>query len=251
MRKTLHPFQHILPSVYAFCASVACLVAPAIAGEEPVVVELFTSQGDSSSPAADKVLAQLAEIEDVIALSWSVSLWDYTGWKDTLAIPLSNERHAWYNRLSGTTMIYTPQVFVDGEKAHVGSHSDEISATIESHRGDASAMVDITFDTVQSGWVTLDFDQPPPQGADVRIIFFDDRKVVEVSAGENTGKTLTYTNVVRGAMTLNIDPTSATYRVDLSSVYAKNCDAFAVLIQDRHSAKMLGAAVRRLKDKTT
>lgn len=217
---------------------------------EPVVVELFTSQGCSACPAADKLMRKIAKQPDVIALSWSVSIWDYIGWEDTLAIPLSNERHSWYNRLGGSTMVYTPQMFIDGQEAYVGSHKREISTAINAHRGDASMMVDVAFDDSAKGWVTLDFSQAIPTTAHVRIVYFDDAKKVQIGAGENRGRTLSYTNIVRGSQTLSVEQDSTRYRVDMSSAYAKNCDAFAILVQDTQSGKMLGAAVRRLKDKT-
>lgn len=238
-----------------FTALIAALIGfssltSAQAGE-PVVVELFTSQGCSACPAADRLMQKIVDEPDVIALSWSVSIWDYIGWKDTLAIPLSNERHSWYNRLGGSNMVYTPQMFVDGEEAYVGSHKKKIRKAISAHRGDASMMVDVSFDASAKGWVNLDFSNIIPPGAQVRIVFFDDRKTINIGAGENSGRTLTYTNIVRGSQQLKLDRDSTMYRVDMSSAYAKNCDAFAVLVQDKVTGKMLGAAVRRLKDKNT
>jgi hypothetical protein len=223
-------------------------VSSAPAGE-PVVVELFTSQGCSACPAADKLMGKIANDADVIALSWSVSIWDYIGWEDTLAIPLSNERHSWYNRLGGSNIVYTPQIFIDGQEAFVGSHKRKINKAIDAHRGDASVMVGVAFDDSAQGWVTLDFSDAIPRSAHVRIVYFDDAKTVPIGAGENRGRTLTYTNIVRGSETLSVDEASTRYRVDMSSAYAKNCDAFAILVQDKSSGKMLGAAVRRLKDK--
>ena len=87
------------------------------------VVELFTSQGCSSCPAADALLGQLAKRDDVIALSFSVDYWDYLGWKDTLANPKFTERQRAYAKARGDGAIYTPQVIVNGV-AHVNG-SDE------------------------------------------------------------------------------------------------------------------------------
>lgn len=236
---------------YALAAalSLTAFAAPAFA-EEAVVVELFTSQGCSACPPADALIADLAQRKGVIALSWSVNIWDYIGWEDTLAIPLSSERHAWYNRLGGSNMVYTPQIFIDGEAAYKGNRKNKVLNAIEERRGDASTMVDIAFDPQDTGWVSLVFSAPLPPSAQVRLVFFDDVHDVAIGAGENRGRTLTYTNIVRGSKTLTLQADEAAYRVDLGSKFAKNCDAFAVLVQDSETGKMLGAAVRRLKAKT-
>ncbi|MEM9880476.1 MAG: DUF1223 domain-containing protein [Pseudomonadota bacterium] len=221
------------------------------AADKPVVVELFTSQGDSSCPAADAVLAGLAKQDNVIALTWSVSIWDYAGWRDTLAIPLSNTRHSQYNARAGSAMVYTPQVFIDGQNAHVGSHKTEIEAGIAQQRSDASMQLDIAFSALEPGWVDVRFSAPLPANAQAHVVFYDDVHDVDVSAGENSGRTLRYTNVVRGAMVLDADEKKAAFRVDLSSMFAQNCDAFAILVQDNSSGKIIGAATRRLRLKSS
>src|SRR4029078_1425740 len=78
------------------------------------VVELYTSQGCSSCPAADALLNQLAERDDIIAVSLSVDYWDYLGWKDTLAQSKFSERQKAFAKALGDGMVYTPQVVVNG-----------------------------------------------------------------------------------------------------------------------------------------
>jgi len=83
------------------------------ASDSPLtVVELFTSQGCSSCPSADALLAKLATRADVLALSLSVDYWDYLGWKDTLANPKFTERQKAYKSALGVSMIYTPMMVV-------------------------------------------------------------------------------------------------------------------------------------------
>src|SRR5262245_12521080 len=84
----------------------------------PAVVELYTSQGCSSCPAADALLARLASRSEVLALSLSVDYWDYLGWKDTLANSKFTERQRAYAKARGDGAIYTPQIVVNGV-AHV------------------------------------------------------------------------------------------------------------------------------------
>src|ERR1700732_4753488 len=80
----------------------------------PSVVELFTSQGCSSCPPADRILGQLARDPKVLAISFPVDYWDYIGWKDTLATPSYTARQKAYASTSGKRQVYTPQVIVNG-----------------------------------------------------------------------------------------------------------------------------------------
>src|SRR5690349_4286593 len=88
----------------------ALLATPSLAAEPKAVVELFTSQGCSSCPAADRVLGELAAEGRVIALSVPVDYWDYLGWKDTLAQHAHSARQRGYAGGRGDRQVYTPQV---------------------------------------------------------------------------------------------------------------------------------------------
>src|SRR5262250_2433585 len=91
------------------------LVAHAPAKAEPrAVIELFTSQGCSSCPAADKLLSELQDDPSLITLSLPIDYWDYLGWKDTLAIPGHTSRQKAYSRMRGDREVYTPQVVING-----------------------------------------------------------------------------------------------------------------------------------------
>ena len=115
-----------------------CLTATGLsAGPEQrprTVIELFTSQGCSSCPPADKLLGQLAGRDDVIALTFPVDYWDYLGWKDTLASPAYSARQRAYARARGDGQVYTPQVVIDGAYHAVGSRPWETEKTIAKSR---------------------------------------------------------------------------------------------------------------------
>ena len=99
------------------------------------VVELFTSQGCSSCPPADAILAELARRPDIVALTFPVDYWDYLGWKDTLAHPLFTARQRAYAHARGDRQVYTPQMVVNGTKPCIGSDRAQIDALIGSGRG--------------------------------------------------------------------------------------------------------------------
>src|SRR6476659_8006085 len=99
---------------------IVAVVRPAYA-EPRAVVELFTSQGCSSCPPADKVLGELAKDPSVIALSMPIDYWDYLGWKYTLADSRFSARQKAYSHMRGDRDVYTPQAIVNGAAHVIGS----------------------------------------------------------------------------------------------------------------------------------
>src|SRR4051794_9023884 len=120
------------------CAAVA-IARPAHA-EPRAVVELFTSQGCSSCPAADKVLGELARDPNVIALSLPIDYWDYLGWKDTLADSRFTARQKAYSRVRGDRDVYTPQVVVNGATHVIGSDRGRIEGAIDTTKNAEGVM---------------------------------------------------------------------------------------------------------------
>src|SRR5579859_806576 len=116
-------------SALGVCAIVA-IIRPAAAAEPRAVVELFTSQGCSSCPPADKVIGELAKDPSVIALSMPIDYWDYLGWKDTLADSRFSARQKAYSLMRGDRDVYTPQAVVNGTAHVVGSDRAGIEGAI-------------------------------------------------------------------------------------------------------------------------
>src|SRR5713226_705298 len=105
-----------------------------VRAEPRAVIELFTSQGCSSCPAADKLLGELARDPTLVTISVPIDYWDYLGWKDTLADPRNTARQKAYAHVRGDGQVYTPQVVVNGALHALGSDKAVIEAAIASSR---------------------------------------------------------------------------------------------------------------------
>jgi hypothetical protein len=171
--------------------------ASAMAGERPVVVELFTSEGCSSCPPADALLAELATRPDLLALSFHVDYWDRLGWKDPFSSAAATRRQDRYARLLGLAAVYTPQIVVDGHWQTVGSDRDAVAeAVAQARRASAAVPMTLTLDRGMAR-VALGADRAGMSAA-VLLLGFDRRHVDRVGGGENDGRTLTHIDVVRG-----------------------------------------------------
>src|SRR6201990_1913403 len=113
----------------SICAIVA-IIRPAHA-DPRAVVELFTSQGCSSCPPADKLMGELSKDPSIIALSMPIDYWDYLGWKDTLADSRFSARQKAYSHMRGDREVYTPQAIINGAERVVGSDRSSIENAID------------------------------------------------------------------------------------------------------------------------
>ncbi len=218
------------------------------APQRKAVVELFTSQGCSSCPAADAMLHRLAERDDVVALSLSVDYWDYLGWKDTLARPKFTERQRAYARAHGDGAIYTPQMVVNG-LAHVnGSNEAQIAKAIEK-TGRVVAHVPITL-SEEKGKLIVEAAAAstgaPAKDATLWLAVIATSIEVPIARGENQGKTVTYYNVVREIMPIGTwSGKTLTVRLERSSFMQPGTERCAVLLQQGHAGPIIGAALMK------
>ena len=126
----------IMGAIDAALVGVVLLGSASVAVEaEPLaVIELFTSQGCSSCPAADKLLSELKNDPNLITLSLPIDYWDYLGWKDTLAMPGHTARQKAYSRMRGDREVYTPQVVINGVAQALGSSREDIEKAVAQSR---------------------------------------------------------------------------------------------------------------------
>ena len=196
------------------------------------VIELFTSQGCSKCPPADRLIADLARVPGTIALSFPVSYWDYIGWKDTLASMASTRRQKAYASSRGDGLIYTPQAIVDGIDAQPGSDRDAILKATKTLK-DGSSVLTVPLTLSENGGM-LKIAVGEGKGADlgpagVYVLRVAHAETVQVGRGENSGKSLTYTNVVRALERIG-DWTGHAQTFDIHELKGDN-EGFVVLLQ--------------------
>lgn len=217
--------------------------APSQAGEHPVVVELFTSQGCSSCPRADAYLRDLAKEEDIIALSFNVDYWDYLGWKDTLASPAFSERQRAYARKLGLSGVYTPQMVVNGVAEGVGSRRGEIGDVIDAQK-EHPLSVGISFEDKGSS-LTLNIaaGSAPEKPATLWLIRYATAEKIEIQRGENRGKTITYAHAVRELTPIGMWKGQAmTMTLPKSELLTRGYEGCVALLQAGDGGPILGAA---------
>jgi len=218
----------------------AVTIGPARAGERPIVVELFTSEGCSSCPPADALLAELASHPDVLALSFHVDYWDRLGWKDPYSSRDATERQNRYATLLDLATVYTPQIVVDGKWQAVGSDRADVEHALDRARRSLKEIpVTLALDHGQAQ-ITLGAG-PGSDGvsASVLLIGFDRRHVSAVKRGENSGRTLAHVDVVRGVEEVARVGGSAN---KIEAPIRWNCDRIAAIVQAA-DGRVLGVAV--------
>jgi hypothetical protein len=238
----------------AYVVAVTCstgALSSAEAGPR-AVVELFTSQGCSSCPPADKLIGQFAADPALVAISLPIDYWDYLGWKDTLADPHNSARQRGYSKTRGDREVYTPQVVVNGSLHALGSDKAAIEHAIDlSRQNGISPSVPVTL-TIGNGRLAVSVAEggDPRIGAEVWAFGLIKAVTVAIGRGENHGKTVTYHNVARRLAKLGVWTGKAeSYAIPVKDL-GDGIDAAAIFVQrgtlEKPSA-VLGANIAALK----
>jgi hypothetical protein len=235
------------------CAIIA-IIGPAQA-EPRAVVELFTSQGCSSCPPADKIIGEFAKDPSVIALSMPIDYWDYLGWKDTLADARFSARQKAYSHMRGDRDVYTPQAVVNGSAHVIGSDRAGIESAIDDTRKKAEAVMSVPVTMTLAGKqinvsVAASSGGPAAMHGEVWICAISKAIPISIGRGENRGRELTYYNVVRNLLKVgDWNGSSGSWTVPLENLSREGVDAAVVYVQDGSRDKpgpMLGAAYTSL-----
>ncbi|MCH8465931.1 MAG: DUF1223 domain-containing protein [Roseinatronobacter sp.] len=232
-------FRVLLLAALGFATSVG-------AQENPVLVELFTSQGCAACPPADQLLETLADREDVIALALHVDYWDYIGWTDSFGQPQFSKRQQDYARAKGRASVYTPQMIVGGLDEVKGSSHVQVMGTIATHLGMRFAPNGVRLTLSRGAGAEMMIEAVAEKGlayaADVQLVRYRDSETVEILAGENSGRVVTYRNIVTAWNHIDIwdgaEPFRTTVKVD-------GAESVVVVIQEQGQGPVLAARRHR------
>ena len=194
-------------------------------------MELFTSQGCSSCPPADKVLGELAQGGDVVALAYHVDYWNYLGWRDTFSSPESTERQHSYARTLGRKSVYTPQAIVNGRDHLNGADRGGIEAKMEAYE-QAGRGLSVSVDAEQTDDEIRIRVGAGSGKANLVMVYFERQNTVDVKRGENSGRQLTYWHSVNDIQTVAMwDGEEMELVLPRSLMEAKGHDGCAILLQ--------------------
>lgn len=166
------------------------------------VLELFTSQGCSSCPPADRILEELAargdrEQQEIFALSFHVDYWNQLGWKDPFSAAAYTQRQRLYAGVLGDNRIYTPQLIVNGRTGFVGSHRRKADAAVEAALSGSPPRSLKLQVSIEDDSVTATTELQPEDGLLLNVALVQKSGTVKVPRGENANRTLTHRNIVR------------------------------------------------------
>ncbi len=214
------------------------------------VVELFTSQGCSSCPPADKLLKYYIDRKDVIALSFPVDYWDYLGWPDTFASPMNTLRQREYAHKRGDGAVYTPQVVINGVAHYVGFNKRKIDASIGKNHNNpkGSLPVPLRLSLQNDEFIIETGSASNSKNLSKNEVMFwivavQSSGTVNIKRGENSGHKMTYYNIVRGLTPVGSwNGKPKTIRVSKKSVAKPHADKYLVLLQKGSTGQIIGAS---------
>jgi hypothetical protein len=215
--------------------------------EPKALLELFTSQGCSSCPPADKLLGELAADPSLIAISDPIDYWDYLGWKDTLAMPGHSARQRAYAHVRGDREVYTPQIVVNGSADVLGSDRSAIEHAIVQTDQKPAVMSLPVLMSLGGNILNVNVQaKGASHPGEIWMCPVAHEVTVAIGRGENHGHTITYHNVVRGWIKLgDWNGSDANWTIPVSDIKADDIDAAVVMVQEGTHEKpgiILGAA---------
>lgn len=218
------------------CANIGSAADPV---RGPLVVELFTSQGCSSCPPADRLLGELAKRPDVIALSFHVNYWDRLGWKDPFASESTTARQHGYARALAQSYVYTPEMIVNGVVHHPGNNPGSVSWLLAqaAARGPLNVRPVVSVAPDKRLVISLPALRDAPVDLDVWLFTYDTAHTTQVIRGENRGATLINRHVVR-----SVEKLAVWNGVAASWTTNPTARSVAVLVQRRDFGPIIGAA---------
>ncbi len=251
MRNKVKRFRRGVPRPYIWCLTL--MVGPMAAAERtPVLVELFTSEGCSSCPPADAFLMKLNDTQpvpgvDVIALEEHVDYWDGPGWRDPFSSAELTGRQKEYTERLHVDSPYTPEMVIDGHSELVGSDSQKVLSELAKAGRSAKTPVHVTLRERSGDRVSLAVEVGAAKTAgDVLLAITESKLASNVTGGENAGRNMKHTGVVRKLISIG--------KVNAGEMFSKDREvklgrdwkpenlSAVVFVQERGGGRVLGAA---------
>jgi hypothetical protein len=208
------------------------------------VVELYTSQGCSSCPPADRVLGELAALPNVIALAFHVDYWDNIGWRDRYSIPNAVERQRRYVQSLGLSSAFTPQAVVEGRNSFVGSDKRRIMDALAEPVDD---VVPVGVAVSEGMLIVSVPERPGRKNYQVFVAAYLPQASTPVGRGENTGKTLQEFNIVRQFRSIGTwSGHAAKFKASVDS-FPADASRVAILLQRDGQGPIAGSAAIALR----
>ncbi len=216
--------------------------------KQPVLVELFTSEGCSSCPPADKILAflqreQPAPQAEIITLAFHVDYWDYLGWKDEFSSAEFSKRQESYGSKFKIDSIYTPQMIVDGQTEFVGNNSGIAVNSIMAAAKMPKAKIKLA---LNENLLKINITEiSKTENATVFAVIAENNLSTQVKRGENSGRVLEHSSVVRELKNLGVasganSTFSTEFNLPLQANWKKENLKIIVFVQENESRKILG-----------
>jgi hypothetical protein len=215
--------------------------APAAQTATPVAVELFTSQGCSSCPPADALVARLAQEPGIVVMTRPVTYWDNLGWKDTLAREGNTAlQRAYAERGGNGAGVYTPQAMVQGRAAVVGSSEYDLRRLIADARSQPGP--DITIAQTPDGGRSIAIEGSAPQRVIVTLVALRSNVTVRIGNGENGGRSIRYANVVVEEQPVGTwTGGRGRFAIPAEALHVRGADRAALILQQGHAGAIVAA----------
>lgn len=237
-----------LQTVVLSFAVIGMMPHGAAAAEQLTVVELFTSQSCYSCPPAEKLLGELAQRDDIIALEHHVDYWDELvygsdgRWKDIFSSPESTDRQRRYNNhIDGRGYSFTPQMVFDGKVDAVGNRKREVGRAIKKAQEESGERLTVAVAPLAEGGLSITVDGSIADKAGIWLLRVKDEQATRPTAGENKGKNLVNHNIVREVRRVG-DWSGSKATVDVAGYTLEEGFSCVVLVQAARPGPIIGAA---------
>lgn len=210
------------------------------------LIELFTSEGCSSCPAADEALEDIQKKysdKNVLVLGYHVDYWDNLGWKDIFSNPLFTQRQEYYSNIFRLNSIYTPQAVVNGKNEFVGSNKTKLVSSINEQLNEQpTASINLKAALDNSGKIDVSYSSQSPNSKNEQLVLLLVQKMAtnKIRRGENEGRTLHHINIVRELYELSIPVKEEKKTFTLPTELKKEDVFVTAFIQNTKTGKITG-----------